>query len=140
VLKVLRKSTVRILREALAKLRGPLIASSSSAVLFLELGVREFEGRTISLWLHEILSYEKCPEEVNLSLTIVSRDFAKGECQSLILQLARSRVARGVSTWALANGYMWRALTRKEALPVSSSRGVGVEEEEPRVSDSRIAK
>jgi hypothetical protein len=47
-LKVLRKSTVRILQEALAKLRGSLIASSSSAVLFLELGVREFEGRTIS--------------------------------------------------------------------------------------------
>ena len=56
---------VRIFWEALAKLRGPLIASSSSAVLFLELEFREFEGRTISLWLREIPSYEKCPEEVN---------------------------------------------------------------------------
>jgi hypothetical protein len=74
------------------------------------------------------------------SLTIASRDFAKGECQSLILQLARSRVARGASTWALANGYIWRALTRKGALPISPSREAGVEEEEPRVSDSRIAK
>jgi hypothetical protein len=64
-LKVLRKSTVGIHREALAKLRGPLIVRSSSAVLFLELGVHEFEGWTISLWLREILSYEKCPEEVN---------------------------------------------------------------------------
>jgi hypothetical protein len=32
------RSTVRIFQEALAKLRGPLIASSSSAMLFLELG------------------------------------------------------------------------------------------------------
>jgi hypothetical protein len=55
------------------------------------------------------------------SLTIASRDFAKGECQSLILQLARSRVARGASTWALANGYMWRALTKREISRVSDS-------------------
>jgi hypothetical protein len=47
------------------------------------------------------------------SLTIASRDFARGECQSSILQLAKPRVARGVSTWALADGYMQRALTRK---------------------------
>jgi hypothetical protein len=118
------------------KLRGSLILSSSSAVLFLELGVREFEGRTISLWLREIPSYEKVSEGGQSSLTIASRDFAKGECQSLILQLMRSRVARDASTWALANGYIWRALNRKGALPVSSSREARVEEEEPRVSDS----
>ena len=63
--KVLRKSTVGILQEALAKLRGPLIASSSSAVLFRELGVREFKERTISCWLRGITSYKKCPEKVN---------------------------------------------------------------------------
>jgi hypothetical protein len=125
-------------------LREPLIASSSSAVLFRELGVREFKERTISLWLREIPSYEKV-KGVNLergkpSLTIASRDFARGECQSLILRLARSRVAKGASTWALANGYMWRALTKEGALPVSPSREAGIEEEEPRVSDSRVAK
>jgi hypothetical protein len=39
---------VGIFREALANLRGPLIARRSSAVLFLELGVREFGGKTMS--------------------------------------------------------------------------------------------
>ena len=75
-----------------------------------------------------------------MSLTITSREFAKGEYKSLILQLTRSRVARGTSTWALANGYIWRALTRKGALPIFPSREAGAEEEEPRVSSSRITK
>jgi len=75
-----------------------------------------------------------------MSLTIASREFAKGEYKSLILQLTRSRVARDASTWALANGYMWRALTRKGALPISPSWEVGVGEEESRVSDSWIMK
>jgi hypothetical protein len=39
-------------------------------------------------------------------LTIASRDFARGGCQSSILQLTKPRVARGVSAWALADGYM----------------------------------
>jgi len=56
---------VEIRREALMKLRRSLITSSSRAVLFLELEVCEFEGRTISLWSREILSYEKCPEEAS---------------------------------------------------------------------------
>jgi hypothetical protein len=99
-LKVFKKSMVGIPREAFTKLRGPLIASSSSAVLFCKLGVREFKGRTISRWLHEISSYEKVSGESQPSLTIASWDFAKGEFQSLILQFTRSRVARGMSTRA----------------------------------------
>jgi hypothetical protein len=108
--KVLKKSTVGISREAFAKLRGSLIASSSSAVLFRELGVREFKGRTISRWLREIPSYEKGSGESQPSLTIASRDFAKGECQSPIFQLARSRVARGASTRAHRSAEKIRAV------------------------------
>jgi hypothetical protein len=83
---------------------------------------------------------KKCPDGGQPSLTIASRDFAKGECQSLILRLARSRVAKGASTWTLANSYMWRALTKEGTLPVSPSREAGVEEKEPRDFDSRVAK
>jgi hypothetical protein len=65
----------------------------------------------------------KVPRGGQPSLTIASRDFVRGECQSSILQLMKPRVARGVSTWALVDGYMQRALTRKGARPVSPSRG-----------------
>jgi hypothetical protein len=69
----------------------------------------------------------------------------EGRMPSSILQLAKPRVARGVSTWALADGYMQRALTRKEARPVSPSRGSGVYKRElrvfgPRTRESRKGK
>jgi hypothetical protein len=76
------------------KLRGPLIAISLSVGLFLELGVREFEGQTISFGC----ARSRVARIVEREGAIASWDFARGECQSSTLQLARSRVARGAST------------------------------------------
>jgi hypothetical protein len=61
----------------------------------------------------------------------------EGRIPSSILHLVKPRVARGISTWALADGYMQRALTRKEARPLSPSQGSGFYKREPRVFDPR---
>jgi hypothetical protein len=89
-----RKRTVEILCGELAKLRGSLIAISSSVGLFIELGVRGLRGRTISFGC----ARPRVARIVERKGAIASRDFAKGECQGSTLQLARSRVARGAST------------------------------------------
>jgi hypothetical protein len=64
---------------------------------------------------HEAVIFElrKVPRGGQPLLTIASRDFTRGECQSSILHLMKPRVARGVSTWALADDYIQRALTSK---------------------------
>ena len=67
---------VGILREALAKLQGSLIAISSSMGLFIELRVRGFEGRTISFGCVR----SRVVRIVERKGVIASQDFAKGEC------------------------------------------------------------
>jgi len=108
-------------------------------VPFLELRVREFGGKTMSFSCARL----RVTKSVRRRSTVADHRVSglrEGRIMKYDTPLMRSRVARGASTWALANGYIWRALTRKGSLPVSSSREAGVKEKEPRVSDSRIAK